>query len=233
MVGTKKLAGERNGAEAPAKTVRQVLITPPRMEQAAITIIGTAPLVMNRFSQKAMQMMREKQAAGSVAKKGAKRDAKDFQACYEQAKHVAPDGWCGIPASAFRNAAISACRLVGFKMTLAKLSLFVEADGYDVVDGTPLVRITKGEPRYVEHAVRNDSGVADIRPRPMWDPDWEAVVRVRYDCDQFTATDIYNLVNRIGSQIGICEGRPDSKNSAGMGWGLFKLSLGETDITSE
>jgi len=28
---------------------------------------------------------------------------------------------------------------------------------------------------------------------------------------------------RVGQQVGICEGRPDSKNSAGMGWGLFTL----------
>jgi hypothetical protein len=28
---------------------------------------------------------------------------------------------------------------------------------------------------------------------------------------------------RVGLQVGIGEGRPDSKNSAGMGWGLFTI----------
>jgi len=32
-----------------------------------------------------------------------------------------------------------------------------------------------------------------------------------------------NLLARAGLQVGIGEGRPDSKNSAGMGWGLFQI----------
>jgi len=27
----------------------------------------------------------------------------------------------------------------------------------------------------------------------------------------------------VGLQVGIGEGRPDSKNSAGMGWGMFTI----------
>lgn len=37
------------------------------------------------------------------------------------------------------------------------------------------------------------------------------------------AVDVANLMNRVGAQVGIGEGRPDSKNSAGMGWGLFSI----------
>jgi hypothetical protein len=53
-------------------------------------------------------------------------------------------------------------------MTLAKLSLFIEADGLDVIDGTPLVRIIAGEPERTDMHVRNATGVVDIRTRPMW-----------------------------------------------------------------
>ena len=216
---------EVNGDGHPPETKRETLtITPPNIQVMQFKLIGTAPYVQNRFSHKAMEQMKAKQQAGSTSKKGTKRDAKDFEECYKQAMHVSKDGWHGIPASAFRNAMISACRLVGFRMTLGKLSLFTKADGYDVVDGTPLVRITKGEPRYVEHAVRNDSGVADIRPRPMWEPGWEAVVEVSFDADQFSKLDMVNLMHRVGVQIGIGEGRNDSKNSAGMGWGSFRLA---------
>lgn len=234
--------GRNGAAEAPVNRIaaiedaksgtKQVAITPPRNEVVSIKIIGDAPMVMNRFSQKAIEQMKSKQMAGSTGKKGTKRDAKDFMACYEAAKHISREGWCGIPAPAFRCAMISACRLVGFKMTLAKLSVFVLADGFDVVDGTPLVKITKGEPHYVEHAVRNDSGVADIRPRPMWDEGWEAVVRIKYDADTFTVTDIYNLMARVGANVGILEGRPDSKNSAGQGWGTFQIELGESEMVA-
>ena len=35
--------------------------------------------------------------------------------------------------------------------------------------------------------------------------------------------DVTNLLMRVGQQVGIGEGRPDSKNSAGMGWGTFNV----------
>lgn len=205
-----------------------VAISPPQLGVLPLLIRGTAPYVQNRMGAKAIEMMKAKQAAGSVSKKGQKREPKDFQRCYEEAKHLAVDGWCGIPAPAFRNGMISACRLCGFKMTHAKLGIFVLADGYDKVDQTPLVKLTKGEPRYAEHPVRNESGVADIRPRPLWEPGWEAIVRCRFDTDMFTATDVINLMARVGQQVGIGEGRPDSKESAGLGWGLFDIIDGDT-----
>lgn len=111
-------------------------------------------------------------------------------------------------------------------MTLAKLSVFVLADGYerDRFGVQPLVKITKGKPQRTDFAVRNATGVADIRPRPMWDEGWEAIVTIRFDADQFTVEDVTNLLARMGEQVGIGAGRPDSKDSAGMGWGTFKIA---------
>jgi hypothetical protein len=205
------------------KASKTLTIAPPNLQVGEFKIVGTAPYVQNKFSHKAMLQMKEKQMAGSTAKKGGKREAKDFKACYEGAMHKTADGKHGIPAPAFRNAMISACRMVGFQMTRAKLSVFVLSDGVDHEDGTPLVLITKGKPHQTEMAVRNESGVADIRARPMWDEGWEAVVRVQFDADQFTLTDVANLLMRAGMQVGVGEGRPDSKNSCGMGWGIFSL----------
>lgn len=208
---------------------KDITITAPNFQTAVIEIIGTAPYVQNKWSKKAGDAMRAKQAAGSVAKKGAKREPKDFKRCFEEAKHKMEDGTCGIPAPSFRNAMISACKVLNFPMTRGKLAIFVEADGVDFEDGTPLVKITKGEPEYLESFVRNESGVADIRARPMWKEGWRASVRVRFDADIFSATDILNLLARAGQQVGIGEGRPDSKKSCGMGWGLFR-PLGEMEV---
>ena len=108
-------------------------------------------------------------------------------------------------------------------MTRAKLTVSVEADGQDPEDLTPLVRITKGEPRYFETYARVATGTCDLRARPMWAPGWEALVRVKFDADQFTLEDVANLLMRVGMQVGIGEGRPDSPNSTGQGWGLFEL----------
>ena len=208
-----------------AKPAAQVAvqIKAPNMQRIEIEITGNAPLMINRFSQKALNQMADKQKAGSQAGKGVKREAKDFDAVFNGARHISREGWDGISAGAFRNALISACRLVGFKMTLAKLSLFIEADGYDQDDGTPLVRILGPKPERSVMAARNATGVVDLRVRPQW-PEWGAVLRVRYDADQFSATDVVNLVMRVGMQCGIGEGRPDSKMSAGIGFGTFDVA---------
>lgn len=216
-------ATAKKKAAVSSSSTKSIQIAAPNLQTILFVIRGTAPYVQNKFSQKAREMMKAKQEAGSVSRKGAKREAKDFQACYEGAIHRSDDGWCGIPAPAFRAAMVSACRLVGFKMTLAKLSVFVEADGFDADDQTPLVKITKGEPEYHEQAVRNETGVADIRARPMWRPGWQAKVRVTYDADQFSEQDVSNLVWRVGTQVGIGEGRPDSRKCVGLGWGLFEI----------
>lgn len=200
-----------------------VTIEAPKLETAIFRIRGISPYVQNRFSNKAREQIKQSQIAGSASKKGKKREPKDFQACFEAALHRSKEGFLGIPAAAFRNAMISACKLVGFHMTKAKLALFVEGDGIDAEEKTPLVKILKGEPIYFEASVRNDDGSLDLRARPMWEPGWEADVRIRYDADLFTLNDIANLLLRAGLQVGIGEGRPDSKNSGGMGWGLFTI----------
>jgi len=204
----------------------KVAITPPNIMEAKFKIEGTAPMVQNKFSQRILEGMAAKQAAGPAAAKKEKREAKDFDRCVVEATHISDEGWAGLPASAFRAGLISTCRLLGFPMTLAKLSIFVQADGYerDRFGVTPLVRITKGKPKRTDFAVRNETGVADIRPRPMWDEGWEATIRIRYDADQFTQSDVTNLLARMGEQVGIGAGRPDSKDSAGMGWGTFRLA---------
>jgi hypothetical protein len=78
----------------------------------------------------------------------------------------------------------------------------------------------------VDSYVRNETGVADIRPRAHFDPGWEAEVRIQYDADQFTLTDVTNLLLRVGKQVGVGAGRPDSTKSTGMGWGTFEIVNG-------
>lgn len=204
-----------------AKSTDQVVIARPKINTVSIPIRGTAPYVQHKFSAKARRQMLEKQVAGSVAKGKKTREARDLEQDYLDAMHLDKDSRHGIPAPAFRSAMISACRLVGFQMTKAKLSVFVQPDTFDADDGTPLVLI-KGEPRLHEGYVRLETGVASVAIRPMWQ-EWTADVKVSFDADQFTLTDVYNLMARAGMQVGIGEGRPDSKKSHGMGWGTFEI----------
>lgn len=204
------------------QSIDVVTISPPKFSRIRLRLVGTAPYMQARFSAKAMQAMKSKMEAGPTAKKGGRKDARDFDDDFRAAQHIAADGWNGVPAAALRNACIDVCRMVGFKMTHAKMSIFVEADGFDKVDGTPLVRLDAREPERVDMATRNATGVADIRVRPMW-REWAINVVIRFDADQFTTSDVVNLISRAGEQVGIGEGRPFSKSSNGLGFGTFTV----------
>ena len=202
-----------------------VVISAPKFGFVEVLLRGTAPLVVARFSKKAELMA--KMAEGSTAKSKKERSARDYDKEAEDARYRSTEGWEGVNAAAFRAGMISACRLVGFKMTLAKLSVFVEADGFDLQDGIPLVRVYGTSETLTAHT-RNATGVVDVRSRPMY-RDWAIKLRVRFDADQFNAQDVYNLIARVGGQVGLCEGRPDSKSSAGCGFGTFEIVRGDDD----
>lgn len=218
-----KQAKDDNLEHVDIQKEKSATIPAPRFEVAEFVLTGTAAYVSNKFAAEAREMMRAKQAEGQRAKKGTKREAKDFNKAFAESMHALRDGSYGVPATSFRQALVSACKIVGFKMTLAKLALFILADGEDADDGSPLVRFIKGEPKHFESCTRNQTGVADIRVRGKWDAGWQIRLRVQFDADMFSAADVENLLSRVGVQVGIGAGRPDSKTSCGQGWGTFSV----------
>jgi hypothetical protein len=210
----------KNGANRVKQTLEQQIFAIPKANfaSAAFQIYGTAPYVQSAFSAGKMEGILKNQQS-SKAKTRKASAPRDVQKEFEEASHRLPDGKYGIPASAFRSACISACRVAGFQMTKAKLSLFVEPDGFDVHDGQPLIELLAGEPEMSQMRVRIQT-TTTIAVRPMW-REWSAVVNLRWDGDQFTTQDVLNLLDRAGQQVGIGEGRPDSRSSNGMGWGTF------------
>lgn len=207
-----------------SKQGTSIKVAAPNMKTAVFKIRGTAPYVQNRFSQKAIEMIKSKQEAGTTAttKKG-NREAKDFKELFELAQHrFHGTKKCGIPVTHIKNAMTSTAKLCGIHMTDARKVLYVEGDGINQ-EGFPLVSFKKGgTPKYMESYVRIARGTTDIRPRPVYD-NWEADVRIKFDADFFTVEDVANLLVRAGMQNGIGEGRPASKSSGGCGWGTFEV----------
>ncbi|HUP07687.1 MAG TPA: hypothetical protein VMU47_11080, partial [Caldimonas sp.] len=114
--------------QEPAAKIEAITITPPNFQTIKLAVKGSAPLLQLRFGAKAELLAKHQE--GGPARSKRNRVAKDLPALFKNALHVSTEGWYGIPCAAFRNAAISACRVVGYKMTLAKMAIFVEADGY-------------------------------------------------------------------------------------------------------
>ena len=213
---------KERGCDEEMTATKEVMIKAPKFQHAVFEIRGVAPLVIHRFSAKTKNEMKLKMETGKAAGNRKNREAKDTNDLFNEARYTSKDGWDGFHAAALRNALISACRLVGFKMTLAKLSIFVVADGWDAIEPQiPLVRIY-GNPVKQEDMARVETGQPYVTVRAAYH-DWSAKLQIRWDSDQFTLADVSNLLMRVGMQVGLCEGRPDSKNSSGMGWGLFEL----------
>ena len=205
-------------------TRQRIVVSAPKFRYATIGITGTAPYVGNKMAARDMKAMRANQEAGQQAKSKKKREPKDFSKLHLEKIHYSQEGWAGIPCSAFRNAMIRACALVGYKMTNAKMSVFIEPDGFDRDDGQPLVRLySPHEPRSLEMIGRLSNGSTDILVRPQW-MQWSCKIKVKWDEDQFSAQDVSNLLMRAGEQVGVGAGRPFSAETAGLGFGTFKIS---------
>lgn len=170
-----------------------------------ISIKGTAPLIVHAWSQKAKQMMLDKQMG-----KKAPKELKDPAADYESSIYRTTDGECGFPATAFKLATVGGARFFKGSVTMAALKplLYFHAD--DPVTG--LVRISGAhEPR--EDMVRVGMGTADIRYRAMF-PDWSAVLRVEFAPHMIDAESVHALVD-AGGRIGIGEWRPEKGGTYG------------------
>lgn len=222
---------KENMAFAKKAETKGIHIPAPRFETLKVFVKGNAPLVIHRFGQKAVMQIRQKEEAGTTAK--TKRAARDFYQDFMEARHISKEGWDGIPAAAFRCGMTEAALLLkgeGLNKTDVRRCVFIEADGFDAFDSSPLVRIIGQEPEKFESMVRINNGMStDISVRPMWKK-WGAELRIRFDADMFTKTDVLNLLYRVGCQLGICEGRPSSKKSCGMGWGTFDIVNSREEI---
>ena len=205
------------------ETTETLTITAPNIRSAQFVLVGTSPLVINHFGTRKQGEVIASMTNPGKAKSKKSRPPKDLERDFQDARYIdATGGWDGLNASGIRNACISACRVAGYQMTKAKLSIFVDADGFDKDHFTPLLRIHGEEPRTFVTNVRNESGVIDIRARPMWIK-WTIKPVIRYDADQFKLADVANLLHRAGLQVGLGEGRHDSRKSAGVGFGCFRI----------
>jgi hypothetical protein len=198
----------------------KIVIPKPRIEVLSIPIIGTSPLLLHKWSEKAKRQMLDKQMKKATKAK----DAKDPEADFNGARYISQDGWDGCPAVAFKSAMVGACRQCdGLPMTLAKRIFFVEVDGY-TPDGDGLVRIV-GEPRMHEAMVRLETGTADIRYRPIYHP-WRATIQVRFNAGIVSAEQVVNLIQIAGLSEGVGEWRPSAPKSSTGIHGCWEIEEG-------
>lgn len=197
---------EKVERETPEKG-RAIVIPGTKMEGLLLSLEGTTPLIVHKFSEKAKGAMRDKRAQTATKTDKPKKDAaaiaEDVMSCHLAVagnEHLGPcEGRFGFRSSGFKGAAVRAASLgSGIKMTEARIKFFVTGEVVPIACDCI-------EPR--EDAVRVGKGVADLRYRPYYFG-WKAQVGVRYNPNGISVEQIVSLFDAAGQQVGIGENRP-------------------------
>ena len=179
-------------------------------ETVRVPILGTMPLIVSNFSEKAKRQMLDAQQGRKSPKQ-----ARDPEAEYEAAFYRTKDGY-GFPVTAFKQATVGAARFYGkdVRMTELRQFLFMRGD-LSEKDRQALVEIV-GTPRMREDVVRlgGVSRSADLRYRPEF-PEWSTVLDVTYVKSSLSLDSVLSLIDAGGMGIGVGEWRPEHKGEFG------------------
>ena len=177
-------------------------------ETLLVPIVGTSPLIVHRFSEKA-----KKQMLDNMQGKKNLKELKDPQAEYEAAFYRLKDGSPGLPVIAFKAATVGGCRFYGKSITMTALKQFVFFKGEIGPDGRMMVRI-EGDPRMREDAVKVGRNGSDLRYRPEF-PEWRTVLEVTYVTSALTRASVLSLIDAGGLGVGVGEWRPEKDGDFG------------------
>ena len=185
-----------------------IKINPPNIQSMSITIKGTANLIFNKFSSKAIQMILDKQMKSA---KSNVREAKNPQQLYEDSFYYNKEKAISFPALCIKQAIVSAARNVkGLAMTLLRGGVFIVGDE----DGLIKVDYKTKEMRQDMVRVGPFKDAADIRFRGQV-KNWKMTFMIKWNADLFSADQVVNLLNIAGFSGGLGEWRPEKNGEYG------------------
>lgn len=209
---------KKTAAAAQDEQIRIDRIPAARM---LVPIVGTSPLIVHAFGQKArMQMLEAQQGKKRV------KQIRDPEAEYRNSLYLLKPGEdgrerYGFPVSAFKAAVVGSARFYDDKrlsMTALKSMLFITGEP-GLNDPQQMVEI-HGEPRMREDVVRLSgiSRTADLRYRGEF-PEWSATLDVTYISSAISQQSVLSLIDAAGFGVGVGEWRPQKNGS----YGCFRI----------
>jgi hypothetical protein len=206
-----------------ATTAEPVALALPaiRLETIRVQIKGTAPLIMHKWSEKALKSIRhtEEKPKGKRHEVVVPLDEAEATTYWIDQKAGTP----GFPGGGFKAALVDACRFFGkdLAMTDTKVALHLHSE-----PPNNLVRIdgcTRKEAVLREDWVRLSgiAGTPELRYRYEFWP-WSAIIEITYPVQMMHQVTVLNLVDAAGMG-GIGEWRPSSKHSKSGTYGTWTL----------
>lgn len=208
---------------AAKKTAEQVVeLLPINISEFEVKVVGTSPLIVHRFSEKAKKQIEDKQQKkAKQAKEARDPNAEYVASLYAFPGDVAGVEGCryGIPAVWFKLAMVGACRYSdGLTMTSARGAFHVMGES---PESGGLVRLKYSELRMREDAVTIGMGSRDMRYRGEF-ANWSVTLKIKYNASCVTPDQLVNLLNVSGFGCGIGERRPSQGCSDQ--FGMFAVS---------
>jgi len=178
-------------------------------ETMLVPVLGTSPLIVHRFSEKA-----KKQMLDAMQGRQTPKEAKDPEAEYQAAFYrLKDDGGYGFPSTAFKQATVGGARFYGKKLTMTALKQYLFFRGEPGEDGQSLVRI-EGAPHMREDVVRIGRGGTSLAYRPEFS-EWQTTLTVIYVKSALTRNSVLSLIDAGGMGVGIGEWRPERDGDFG------------------
>lgn len=206
-----KVNGKGSASEIGAEA-EQIQIGRIKTEIIRVPIVGTAPLIIHAFSDKAKRQMLD-----AMQGKKSPKEPKNPEAEFKAAFYRLPDGQPGFPVLGFKQATIGGARFFGKQITMTLLRQCIFFIGEPDEHGNPLARI-EGEAQMREDVVRVARGGTDLRYRPIF-LEWRTSLHVVYVPSMLTRDSVLSLMDAGGMGVGVGEWRPE-KNGA---FGTYQL----------
>ena len=179
-------------------------------EVMRVPILGTSPLIVHRFSEKAKRQMLDAMQGRKTPKEARDPEA-DYRAAFYRIK--GEENAYGFPIVGFKAATVGACRFYGKTVSMTALRQFVFFRGEPGDDGQQLARID-GTPHMREDVVRVGQGGTDLRYRPQFD-EWSTTLEVTYVTSVINRNSVLSLIDAGGMGVGVGEWRPERKGDFG------------------
>lgn len=183
-------------------------ISPLPAKRIRVPIIGTAPLIVNKFNEKAkLQLL-----ANMQGKKEPKKP-KDPEAEYQASLYRTAHGY-GFPTVGFKSAIVSATRFYGKEVSMVRLRQCLFMQGVLSDDSSQILTPILGTPQLREDAVTVGVKGRDLRYRGEF-LEWKALLDIRFITSMLDANSVVSLINAAGMGVGVGEWRPEKSGQNG------------------
>lgn len=187
----------------------QITISKIGTETIRVPLVGTAPLIVHKFSEKAKRQMLD-----AMQGRKSPKQSKDPEGDYEAAFYRTDSGGYGFPVIAFKAATVGAARFYGKSISMTALRQFVFFDAEFSKEAGQKLAVLTGEPHMREDVVKVGMGGSDLRYRPEF-TEWSTVVEVTYVKSMLTRESVLSLIEAGGMGVGVGEWRPEKKGDFG------------------